>query len=104
MPGRPLCEGQPAGTIMDNIACVNIMPFGLCRSWANPSVILATAAKLGVFTPMPCLPAITGPWFTGAPNVLINGQPALDNASHCLCLWTGLISVVNPGQVEVSIP
>jgi hypothetical protein len=41
---------QPDANIMDHIPLVNIMPFGMCVSPANPSVAAATAAALGVLT------------------------------------------------------
>ena len=63
----------PAATIMDHAPLVNIMPFGMCSSPANPTVAAATAAALGVLTPMPCVPATAAPWVTGAPTVLIGG-------------------------------
>ena len=54
---RVLCEGPLAANIMDHVPLVNIMPFGMCTSPANPQVAAATAAALGVPTPMPCVPA-----------------------------------------------
>lgn len=35
---RVLCEGPPAADIMDHIPLVNILPFGMCNSPANPEV------------------------------------------------------------------
>ena len=43
----------PAATIMNFAPLVNVPTYGMCNSPANPVVIAATAAKLGVFTPMP---------------------------------------------------
>lgn len=89
----------PMANIMDNKPFLNVLPFTLCRSPINPMVIAATAAALGVFTPMPCIPITPAPWMVGAPKVLIGNLPALDMSSKLLCVWGGSISIVNPGQV-----
>jgi hypothetical protein len=83
---------------------VNIMPFGLCMSIANPQVAAATAAALGVLTPQPCIPATASPWTPGALTVLLGNQPALDNVSICMCNWLGVVSVAFPGQTSTMIP
>jgi hypothetical protein len=101
---RVLAGEQPAATIMDHVPIVNIEPFGMCNSISNPEVAAATAAKLGVFTPMPCVPATPAPWVPGAPTVLIGSMPALDNLSKCMCTWGGIIQVVMPGQLTVEVP
>ena len=93
----------PAANILDSIPILNIEPFGMCMSEANPEVIAATAAALGVLTPMPCLPVTTDPWLPGAPTVLIGGLPALDDESICLCDWGGVIAIDEPGQFEVFV-
>lgn len=49
----------------------------LCQSLANPTVATATAAALGVLTPMPCMPVIPTPWLPGSSTVLIHNFPAL---------------------------
>ena len=103
-PEKKVLSGmQPAATIMDFIPMKNIMPFPMCSAPANPTVIAATAAKLGVATPAACVP-VTTPWTPGAPTVLIGGMPALNNSSKCQCVWGGSISVVVPGQVTEMIP
>jgi len=56
---------MPAATIMDHIPLVNVLPFSMCTSPANPMVAAATAAALGVLTPMPCIPVTTAPWLPG---------------------------------------
>jgi Domain of unknown function (DUF4280) len=101
---RVLCNNQPSATIMDHIPMENIMPFGMCISLANPQVAAATAAALGVLTPQPCIPATATPWTPGAATVLIANFPALDNISTCMCMWAGVITVVDPGQTNTIIP
>ncbi len=98
------CSEMPAATIMDFVPIENIAPFGMCMSIANPEVAAATAAAMGVLTPQPCIPCTTSPWIPGAVTVTIAGQPALDDASMCLCMWAGEISVVFPGQVQTTVP
>ena len=104
LPSNRTMTGTPAATIMDHAPLVNIMPFGMCSSPANPTVAAATAAALGVLTPMPCIPATAAPWIVGAPTVLIGGMPALDNNSKLMCNWGGVIQIVNPGQTKMMIP
>ncbi|MDT7687906.1 MAG: hypothetical protein QOE46_665 [Acidobacteriota bacterium] len=104
LPSNRTMTTTPAATIMDHAPLVNIMPFGVCSSPANPTVAAATAAALGVLTPMPCVPATAAPWIVGAPTVLIGNMPALNNTSKLICNWGGIIQVVNPGQTTVMIP
>jgi hypothetical protein len=94
----------PDANIMDHIPMVNIMPFGMCMSPANPVVAAATAAALGVLTPMPCIPATPAPWITGAPTVLLGNMPTLDNVSTLMCIWGGVIQFVTPGEFTVQVP
>lgn len=98
-----LCSKMLAANIGDFAPMVNIASFGMCISPANPAVAAATAAALGVLTPMPCIPATTGPWTPGAPTILLDGMPALDNSSICMCAYAGVISIVSPGQVETTL-
>jgi len=93
-----LADGLPAATIRDFVPFENIPAFGLCSSLANPEVAAATAAAQGVLTPMPCVPATSAPWFPGAPEVLLDGVPALCRGSMCLCAWLGEITIEEPGQ------
>lgn len=94
----------PAANIMDHVPMVNIMPFGMCMSPSNPVVAAATAAALGVLTPMPCIPATTAPWAPGAPTVLLANMPALDDTSMLMCMWGGVIKVNFAGQATEQIP
>lgn len=77
---------------------VNIKPFGMCQSMANPTVAAATAAAMGALTPMPCMPVIAAPWAPGAPILKIANMPALLNNHKCMCNWGGVISVNFPGN------
>lgn len=95
---------QPDANIMDNIPLVNIMPFGMCMSPANPEVASATAAAFGVLTPMPCIPVTPAPWTPGAPTVLLADFPTLDSTSTLMCMWAGVIQVVSPGEFTVNVP
>jgi hypothetical protein len=104
LPENKTLTGTPAATIMDNKPIVNIPPFGTCSAPTNPVVITATAAALGVLTPMPCVPATAAPWAPGAPTVLIGNFPALDSTSKLMCNWAGVIQITNPGQTTVEIP
>jgi hypothetical protein len=100
---RVLCSA-PAGNILDSKPIVNIPPFGMCMSIANPMVASATAAALGVLTPMPCIPVTVAPWVPGSPTVMIGGAPALNSSCQLMCMWAGMISLLFPGQVTTLVP
>jgi hypothetical protein len=97
-------SNMPAANIQDHIPMVNIMPFGMCQSPANPTVAAATAAAMGVLTPMPCIPLTPAPWVTGSPTVTLANQPALNKSSMLMCNWAGQISIVMEGQMTHTIP
>ncbi|MFC0669623.1 DUF4280 domain-containing protein [Azotobacter chroococcum] len=102
---RTLTANLPAANLSDHIPLLNILPFGLCQSMANPTVAAATAAALGALTPMPCVPATATPWIPGgAPTVLLGNIPALDANGTLMCTWGGVITIVAPGQVQMLIP
>ncbi len=101
---RVMTNNVPDANIMDHIPMVNIMPFGMCSSPSNPTVAAATAAALGVLTPMPCIPATPAPWIAGAPTVLLGNFPSLDNVSQLMCIWGGVITFSNAGEETVEIP
>jgi len=101
---RVLTSEVPDANIMDHIPMTNIMPFGMCMSPSNPEVASATAAAMGVLTPMPCIPVTPSPWVPGASNVMLGNAPALDNVSTLMCTWGGVISFVTPGEFTVEIP
>ena len=100
---RTLVGGVPAANIMDFKPIVNIPPFGMCTSMSNPTVASATAAALGVLTPMPCVPVPT-PWKPGSPTVQIANFPALNNTCTSQCSFGGVISFSFAGQVQTQVP
>jgi len=91
-------DQQPAATILDQIPMVNIAPFGMCKTPANPQVAAATSAAAGTLTPVPCLPVIPAPWSPGSAIITIQGIKALSADSKCNCAWTGSIEVTDPGN------
>ena len=103
---RVMTSNQPAANIMDNKPIVNIPTFGMCMSPTNPAFVSATAAALGVPTPVPCVPATPAPWITGAPTVMLGNMPALNNTSVLACVLgaPGCITITMPGQFTEQIP
>lgn len=99
---RVMAQGPPAGNILDNKPIVNIAPFGLCRSIANPVVASATAAALGVLTPMPCIPATVAPWISSS-RVMVGGSPMITKNSRCMCTWGGQITAAMSPAVTVKV-
>ncbi|MHB2022182.1 MAG: DUF4280 domain-containing protein [Mycobacteriales bacterium] len=99
---RVTVEGRPVANVTDAVPMVNILPFGMCQSLANPTVAAATAAALGVLTPMPCVP-VTEAWTPGSPQALIDGAPVVTMGSVCPCAYGGVIQIVNPGSTRESV-
>jgi len=94
---------MPVATTMDYVPMLNILPFGVCNSLANPTVASATAAALGVLTPMPCIPVVVAPWTPGSTNTTLTKKPALTDSSQCMCMWGGAITISSPGQSVISV-
>ncbi|TYP79662.1 DUF4280 domain-containing protein [Paenibacillus methanolicus] len=104
LPANRVLTSTPIANIMDNKPMMNILPFGMCQSLANPTVASATAAAFGALTPMPCIPVTAAPWAPGSPTVLVSNFPALNNSSKCMCNWGGVIQVAMPGQFTIQVP
>ncbi|KYG02796.1 hypothetical protein BE21_54325 [Sorangium cellulosum] len=92
---------QLLATVMDHQPMVNVAPFGMCRTQANPQVAAATAAAQGVLTPQPCVPVIPAPWSPGTSAVTIQQRNALTANSKCTCAWTGSIEITDAGTEVV---
>jgi hypothetical protein len=103
LPNNKVTVTQFVATIMDNKPFVNILPFGMCSSLANPMVAVATALAAGVLTPMPCIPVTVAPWVAGDPTVLVGNFPALTDSSVLMCNWGGVIKINLAGQFTVQI-
>jgi len=101
---RTFTDQEPDANIMDHVPTVNIMPFGMCTSLANPIVAAATAAAMGVLTPVPCIPNTPAPWVAGAPTVVLGNAPTLDSLSKLMCAWGGVIQIAVPGELTVNVP
>ena len=97
---RVLGSNLPVANIMDSKPIVNIVPFGMCNSIANPTVASATAAALGVLTPMPCIPVTGTPWIS-ASRVLLANMPIATTDSKCMCSWGGVITVTSSPAVTI---
>jgi len=104
LPSGHALAGPPVANIMDHVPMLNVPPFGVCSSLANPQVAAATATALGVLTPMPCIPNTITPWIPTEPlKVMATKLPVLQNTDKLMCLWGGVIQVISPGQTKVVI-
>jgi hypothetical protein len=97
LPINSVFTTTPAANIMDNKPFLNILPFGMCTSPANPAVIASFGA------PAPCTPMIVSPWFLGAIDVIIGSAPAFNDQSKNICMFGGMISVSFAGQIFAAI-
>ncbi|MDR2107454.1 MAG: DUF4280 domain-containing protein [Holosporaceae bacterium] len=93
----------PMGTCMDTVPFLNIAPFGVCMSMANPTTASLTAAALGVLTPGPCIPTPGGTWIPTNPMVMAAAGPMLTSDSMLICSFGGVIKINVPGQFTVMI-
>src|SRR5512141_991978 len=98
LPAHRTLTQTPAANITDSKPMLNVLPFGMCQSLANPMVAAATAAAMGALTPMPCIPNTPAPWVVGAPTVLLDGMPTLNDSSKLMCAWAGVIEISFAGQ------
>lgn len=97
-----ICK-MPAATIQDGAPLSNVPTFGMCSNPANPTVAAATAAALGVLTPMPCIPASVA-WAPGCPTVMVCKRPLLNNSSKLMCSYGGVIQVTMTPAMTVKVP
>lgn len=98
---KTMVSSKPMATIMDNKPMANIPPFGMCNCPANPATVKPPPV---FFAPAPCVPVIPAPWAPGSPTVLLGSYPALNQSSKLMCQWGGVISVINPGQMQTTVP
>lgn len=79
-------------TVADNKAYGNIIPFPLCKSLKNPSVIAAQGK------PSTCNPNICMKWINGKTDLNIKGEYALKSDCRLSCLFGGIIEIDDDGQ------
>ncbi|MCP4922838.1 MAG: DUF4280 domain-containing protein [bacterium] len=99
---KPMLPTGTVANILDFIPFLNIANFGMCNTPSNPVVAAATAAKLGVFTPAACVPAIVSPWLPTDLDTMFFA-PALTSSSKTMCAWGGVVSITTPLPVNVTI-
>lgn len=103
LPDKKVNSMLPAATAADHIPLLNILPFGMCSNPANPMVIAATAAAMGVLTPVPCIPCTVQEWTGASEKVKIKGKKALNMDSRLQCLYGGSIQAQAPLQPRVLV-
>jgi len=97
-----VADFMPVANIMDHIPFLNIVPFGMCKSPANPAVAAIIASSLGAVTQGPCIPMTVAPWLPGDPTLIIGEFPSVDLSSKAICNWGGVISVAGfTGQFAI---
>ena len=101
LPDKKVNSMLPVAVQSDHIPLLNILPFGMCSNPANPMVIAATAAAMGVLTPVPCIPCTVEDWTGVSEKVKVKGKQALNMDSRLQCLYGGNIQVAAPLQPRV---
>ncbi len=101
LPDKKVNAMLPVAVKTDHIPFLNILPVGMCSNPANPMVAAATAAALGVLTPMPCIPCTAEDWTGSCSKVKVRGQEALNMDSKLSCLFGGSIQAAAPVQPTV---
>lgn len=91
----------PIGSCIDFVPFLNVKPFGVCMTLANPMTAALTAAAWGVLTPAPCIPVPVGPWIPTAPVIGMVG-PILTDASCLMCAYGGCIKINMPAEFFVA--
>ena len=101
LPDKKVKSMLPVAVKSDHIPLLNILPFGMCSNPANPMVIAATAAAMGVLTPAPCIPCTVQDWTQACEKVKMKGEQALNMDSKLQCLYGGNIQASAPIQPTV---
>lgn len=101
---RAIVMMGPPATMLDFVPMMNIMPFAMCSSMANPQVAAATAAALGVLTPQPCIPMTVAPWVPPVPTTILSIAPATSYTALAMCIWGGVIKQIVPGEFTTMMP
>lgn len=96
LPDRKVNATMPVAVKEDHIPFVNILPFGMCSNPANPMLAAATAAALGVLTPVPCVPCTLQDWTKPCQKVKVKGKEAINMDSRLQCAYGGNIEVTAP--------
>lgn len=96
LPDKKVNAMMPVAVKTDHIPLLNILPFGMCSNPANPMVVAATAAALGVLTPMPCIPCTLQDWSEPCKKVKVRGTEAITMDSKLQCVYGGNIQVTAP--------
>lgn len=85
--------GPELATIEDCLPMANLAPFGGCIAPSNPSPLPGK----------PCTPLPVGSWPAMAPGVMVAGIPALVQSALLPCQFGGVISIITPGSIGISL-